>query len=214
MNGFLKLLCASILAIGQWSVCAEEKLLGEGNDGNRSKPVHLFELYDDAGMQIRAADTNPKPFSMKQTCGKCHDYEKISSGWHFNSLDPNVAPGRPGQPWVLTDSKTRTQIPLSSRRWPGTYAPEDVGMNAWNFLKTFYSQFPGGSFGELPVDEPDVLTRKSISGCNGFDILVFIHCCPIGRPEKFIRTDLSIRPLHQDRRVNVRLANLNIMHTV
>jgi hypothetical protein len=142
---------------------ADELLIGEGNDGNRSGPVHVIELYDDQGKQIKASDTKPMPFSLKQTCGKCHNYKKISSGWHFNASDPNVPAGRPGEPWVLVDSKTRTQIPLSGRKWPGTFTSQQVGMSAWDFLKNYYSHFPGGSYGEMVSEEPDVMIRKEIS---------------------------------------------------
>jgi hypothetical protein len=123
MDQFVKLLiCITIVAGLSVVKAADEELIGEGNDGNRSAPVHLFELFDENGQQIRAGDANPKPFSLKQTCGKCHNYAKIAAGWHFNSHCPDVKPGRPSQPWVLSDSMPRTQIPISGRRWPGSFA--------------------------------------------------------------------------------------------
>jgi hypothetical protein len=152
-----------VFAQAEPAVAAEE-LLGEGNDGNRSGPIHLIELYDEQGGRIRAKDVKPKPFSLKQTCGKCHDYNKISQGWHFNAHDPNVKSGRAGQPWVLTDAKTRTQIPITARNWPGAYAPEQVGLTPWGFTKEFYSHFPGGSYGQMPSTDPVEATRKQISG--------------------------------------------------
>jgi len=84
----------------------EEKLLGDGNDGNRSMPVHLVELLDEDGRRIRSTDVAPKPFSTQQTCGECHDYGKISQGWHFSGHDPHVPAGRPGQPWMFSDART------------------------------------------------------------------------------------------------------------
>jgi hypothetical protein len=179
MDGFLKLKIL-ILALGlpAWTVAAQTELIGEGNDGNRSAPVHVFELYDEEGRLIRPGDENPKPFSIKQTCGKCHNYAKIASGWHFNSHDSDVDPGRPGQPWVLTDSVTRTQIPISGRKWPGTYAPEEIGMSSWDFLKTYYSHFPGGSYGEMPASEPDAMIRKDISGNYEINCLACHHNSP------------------------------------
>lgn len=142
----------------------EDALIGEGNDGNRSTPVHLIELLDENGIQIRAADEDPKPFSIQTTCGACHDYQKIASGWHFNGHDPEVDPGRPGQPWVLIDAATRTQIPLTARKWEGTYAPQELGISAWEFLNLFYSHFPGGSYGQMPPENPDEAIRRQISG--------------------------------------------------
>jgi len=109
------------------------KLLGDEFDGTRTKPVHLIPLYDVMGEQISPDDDPAMPFSIKQTCGKCHDYEKISKGWHFNALNPDVEPGRAGHPWVYVDVQTATQIPLSYRSWPGLYRPEDIGMTTWQF---------------------------------------------------------------------------------
>ena len=44
-----------------------------------------FHLLDEDGNLINpAADQNAdKPYSPKQTCGQCHDYEKITEGYHF-----------------------------------------------------------------------------------------------------------------------------------
>ncbi len=64
-------------------------------DGCRSRAVHILPLYDEFGAKISPNDTRPMPFSARQTCGECHDYEAISSGWHFNSHDPDVPSGKP-----------------------------------------------------------------------------------------------------------------------
>lgn len=157
---------------------SDETLIGEGNDGNRSGPIHVLELYDDQDKQIKASDKDPNPFSLKKTCGKCHDYEQISSGWHFNAHTPDVPAGRPGQPWVLVDSKTRTQIPISGRQWPGTFKPEQLGISGWDFLKEFYSHFPGGSYGEMMPEDPEIMIRKEISGDYEINCLACHHNSP------------------------------------
>lgn len=157
---------------------SDEELLGEGNDGNRTGVVHVIELYDDQGKQIKASNKVARPFSLKQTCGKCHDYETISSGWHFNSHNPDVPAGRPGQPWVLIDSKTRTQIPLSGRQWPGTFKPSQIKMTGWDFLNEFYSHFPGGSYGEMVPEDPGIMIRKEISGNYEINCLACHHNSP------------------------------------
>ena len=48
---------------------------------------------------------------------------------------------------MLTDTRVRTQIPISNREWKGTYSPDDINMTAWKFLKQFSSHFPGGNYG-------------------------------------------------------------------
>ena len=153
----------------------EGALIGEGNDGNRSGPVHLFHLMDEAGMKIRGDSEKPQPFSIKKTCGECHDYNHIASGWHFNAHDKSVDSGRPGEPWVLVDSKSRSQIPVTARGWEGTYAPEAIGMSPWQFVKTFYSHFPGGSYGEMEADNPEEGIRQGISGMYEINCLACHH---------------------------------------
>lgn len=135
---------------------AAGKLLGDGDDGSRTNPVHLIPLYDGDGIKIKAGDepdSGGQPFSLRQTCDKCHTYKTISGGWHFNSADPNVPAGRPGEPWVLVDSETRTVIPVSGRGWPGTFKPAEVGITPWRFLKHFSTHMPGGNYGEIPDDK-------------------------------------------------------------
>lgn len=153
-----------IVAAGALCAAQDTELLGDHNDGNRSTPVHLIELYDAQGRRIRSTDADPRPFSTRQTCGQCHNYETISQGWHFNAHDPHVEPGRAGQPWVLTDFRARTLIPVSGRNWPGTFRPEQVGLTPWDFVIRFGSHFPGGSYAEMDADDPEHAIRQDISG--------------------------------------------------
>src|SRR5512136_1451112 len=88
--------------------------LGDLSDGGRGAPVHLIRLIDEDSSVIRPDQQPLLPFSTEYTCGgKCHDYEKIKHGWHFNSVDSAVQSGRPGIPWIYVDQQTFTQIPLS-----------------------------------------------------------------------------------------------------
>ena len=141
------------------------KLLGDGDDGNRTTPVHLIALVDGDGIRIKSGDEQPQPFSLRRTCGRCHNYEKISGGWHFNAADPNVPAGRPGEPWVLVDSDTRTQIPISGRSWPSTFKPAEVGITPWPFLKYFSTHMPGGDYGEIPDDKDmEAILKGQVAG--------------------------------------------------
>ena len=164
MNRIILITGLALLLVSAAGYAQETKLLGDGNDGNRSMPVHLVELLDEDGRRIRPTDAAPKPFSTKQTCGKCHDYEKISRGWHFSGHDPLVPAGRPGQPWMLTDARTRTQLPISDRGWSGTFTPEQVGLSAWEFVTRFGSHHPGGSYAEMDHADPEHAIRQNISG--------------------------------------------------
>ena len=51
-----------------------------------SKTCTSYFLKTDNGDTINpvSGENADQPFSTKQTCGTCHDYEKISKGYHFN----------------------------------------------------------------------------------------------------------------------------------
>lgn len=152
--------------ISAWPAAAatDSNFLGDEGDGSRAVPVHLIPLIDEEDEKITPADEPLLPFSMRQSCGSCHDYEKISKGWHFNATEPNIAPGRPGQPWIFVDASTATQLPLSYRTWPGAFRPEQLGLTSWKFVQLFGRQMPGGGAGELDSDNPDEMVRGFVSG--------------------------------------------------
>ena len=134
---------------------------------SRAPYIHRLTLYDVEGRAIDPASELPPPYSPRMTCGKCHPYAQISHGWHFNAPDPNVLASRAGEPWFWVDERSRTVLPLSGRRWPGTYAPADVGLTDWQFVLRFGGHIPGGGFGDPSDDDlkktPEAV-RWSISG--------------------------------------------------
>jgi hypothetical protein len=127
-------------------------------------------LSDDGKPQ----EPKASPYSTAKTCGKCHDYEVISQGWHFNAAHGDVKAGRPGEPWILTDPATRTQIPLSYRGWAGTFKPADVGLSDFDFVTNFARHLPGGGVGEPDkIDAADPqMGRMQISGTLEMDCLI------------------------------------------
>ncbi len=144
---------------------------GDESNGGRANFVHLIPLIDEEGQKILCDDDLVLPFSIRQTCSDCHinenvyhSYEKIRRGWHFNATDANIAPGRPGQPWILVDAGIATQLPLSYRPWPGTFRPEQLGLTPWKFTQLFGRHMPGGGVGELEGDNPDEIMRGFVSG--------------------------------------------------
>jgi hypothetical protein len=138
---FVLVLCGSRLS------AQTQENVGDVPDGNRSVPVHLIKLYDEFDHVIKLDDRPLMPFSPKQTCRKCHDYETIRHGWHFNAAD-SVPPGRRGEPWILVDRQAATQIPVSYRGWKGAYRPAALGLSTFGFLKVFGRHHPGGGVGE------------------------------------------------------------------
>jgi hypothetical protein len=127
---------------------AGEIKIGDIPDGSLAVPVHLIKLIDEDSSVIRLNENPLLPFSLEKTCGACHNYQKISSGWHFNAVDSTVAAGRPGQPWIYSDAHSGTQMALSYRDWPQAFHPSQIGMTAMDFVTRYGRQMPGGSIGE------------------------------------------------------------------
>lgn len=114
---------------------------------SRADYVHWIELYDADSTLIDPTAENPRPYSTEMTCGRCHDYDSISHGWHFNAAEPGATIGRPGQPWIWNDPRTGTSLPLSYRRWEGTYDPDSLGLTRWSVAAKFGGYLPGGGVG-------------------------------------------------------------------
>ena len=129
---------------------APKEKIGDNSAGSRGQPAHIIPLRDPEGDTIQPGDRRAMPFSVTQTCGgDCHDVSAVSHGWHFNATIPGVPPGRKGQPWLLVDRETATQLPLSYRAWPGTYRPQQVGISHREFTVRFGGRMPGG----IPQDD-------------------------------------------------------------
>ena len=154
------LLITCIVASGMLtaSIASAAEAKKHGKADSRSPFPHRIMLLDEKGNGINPAPKDPKqvqqPYATSETCGKCHDYAAIDKGWHFNAGQSGIDNGRPGEPWILTDSVTRTQIPLSYRGWPGTFRPADLGISDWYFVQTFARQMPGGGVAERPSTQP------------------------------------------------------------
>ncbi len=136
--------------------------------GSRARHVHWIHLYDAGGKQIDPADESAPPYSPAATCGKCHSVNDINHGWHTNEFDEPSAsnpPGRRGEPWILSDGATGTQIPISNRGWAGTFKPEQVGLSQWSFTKMF-GPHTAGNLGptDLSAKDADPKARWKISG--------------------------------------------------
>ncbi|MCP5064002.1 MAG: hypothetical protein GY936_16290 [Ignavibacteriae bacterium] len=145
---------------------SQDYKVGDKSDGSRLKPVHLINLLDGNGNKIDPNDAFAMPFSTKQTCGsECHDYEKISDGFHFNYHDSNLVNDEPREPWIYTDPTTLSLIPLSYRKDAGTFTPEEVNLSPKQFLFRFGPYYPGGDISELDsLEHPDNFIRWMVTG--------------------------------------------------
>lgn len=130
---------------------------------SRAPYVHNIPLYDAEGRLVRPSRGSTTPFSMEATCARCHDVSTISTGLHFNFNSTDVDPGRPGEPWILNDFRTGTQLPISYRGWEGTWHPQQLGLSDVDFLKLFGRHLPGGGPGKPnPHVIDESLTRTEV----------------------------------------------------
>ena len=120
------------------------------SDSDRPHAHHL-ELVDASGRKIDPRQDPAAPFSMEATCKTCHDVAAIAHGLHFDTHDRSLD-GRPGEPWILTDARTGTQLPLSHRAWPGVRRPDEVGLDPLRFLTTFGRHLAGGAVSYASAD--------------------------------------------------------------
>ncbi len=141
--------------------------------------LHHIDLYDANNRKITADSTTP--YSSVKTCGRCHDYETISHGWHFNAFDPDAQSGREGEPWIWTDERTGTQLPLSYRDWEHTFDPSELGISTWQMTEKFGARIPGGTITQAlnvakadeEADAPSVASsRWNLSGALDVDCMI------------------------------------------
>lgn len=133
--------CLVIVLVGASAHAADARYHSDGD----ARFLHHIDLYDTDNRKITPAST--KPYSSVKTCGRCHDYDTISHGWHFNAFSPDSVAGREGEPWIWTDPRTGTQLPLSYRDWSHTYDPKQIGITPWEMTRHFGGRMPGGNMG-------------------------------------------------------------------
>ena len=141
---------------------SEGAFLGDTEYTGRGGAVHVIPLRTEEDRKISDDDDPQLPLSPRQTCGSCHDYETAAGGWHFNAV--TGAAGRPGQPWFYTDDSIAVQIPVSYRKWPGTFNPEDLGLSRWDFAKRFGGMTAGGIEEPKDLRAADPESRWLVSG--------------------------------------------------
>jgi LSD1 subclass zinc finger protein len=141
----MKRLLSAIMALAAGAACGA---VPSHWDGGRNTPVHRLALNDEFGDAIVPGAPGALPLSTRKTCGQCHDYDVISSGWHFNMSGTNAPAGRLSEPWFLIDPLSGSQIPMSLRAWDGTYKPKQLGMTDWEWVYAFGRHLPGGDIAD------------------------------------------------------------------
>lgn len=89
----LVLIVIALVSIRQ---AKKENLVQDRHLITKSGVCPPFYLYDEDGNLIDPVHgvNADKPYSPKQTCGKCHDYDKITQGFHFQQGRDEIASGK------------------------------------------------------------------------------------------------------------------------
>ena len=145
-----------IASVALGIAAADSLIAAEGSrfahSDSNARYLHHIDLYDSDNRKITPEST--LPYSSVKTCGRCHDYETISHGWHFNAFSADTEDGRPGEPWIWTDARTGTQLPLSYRDWQQGFDPRQIGITAFEMTNHFGGRIPGGGVAVAPAEPP------------------------------------------------------------
>ncbi len=154
----LELSCVPVLCVllvcGDVSTAAAQGRYATSD--SHSGYVHWIELLDANNTRVDPTADFPQPYSPERTCGRCHEFDTIAHGWHFNATDPNAESGRLGQPWIWSDSRSGTHLPLSYRGWEGTYNPDVLGLSRWEVAAKLGGFMPGGGVGSSQAESQSV----------------------------------------------------------
>lgn len=110
---------------------------------SRSDYVHRIELFDADNSRILPGNAS-LPYSPARTCGRCHDYKHITTGFHFNPDSSAGDHGRPAETFIWVDPTTGTQLPVSLRDWKNSFTPNQLGISDWEFDLKFGGRTAGG----------------------------------------------------------------------
>ena len=145
-----------------------------------------FHLRDEEGHAINpiAGENANKAYSPRQTCGQCHDYNKITEGYHFmqgKGEEPTAeqqsrclwasTPGNYGGTWCSPAPLYKYLSPKKNR------SPATMDMTSFTFFTSSCGAcHPGGGAGEFDRDGKrydrwmsDPASGLTPGGDNGFD---------------------------------------------
>lgn len=96
------------------SLALAGSLASRAQDG--AEPHPEVPLLDAAGKAVDPAAADARPYSPKQTCGGCHDYDAIAGAYHFQMGAEKIRDDfglAEGKPWILSDGQAGRQIHMS-----------------------------------------------------------------------------------------------------
>jgi len=109
-------------------------------------PITLMDKNGDIINPIEGENSD-QPFSIEQTCGMCHDYEEITSGYHFQMgwdvIDDDFGAEK-NQPWNLSDGLMGKWYPYAFRQLAkkNNESADEIDLTVYDFVG-FSSPGPG-----------------------------------------------------------------------
>ncbi len=93
------------------------------------------------------SDSVTVPFSTRQTCGMCHDYDKITSGYHFQAGWEHISDTfgvSEGKPWILSDGFLGGWYPYAFRQLARKHntTADEIDLTVYDFVG--FSQYAEG----------------------------------------------------------------------
>jgi formate dehydrogenase gamma subunit len=109
--------------------------------------VHRIRLRDEKGDFITPDST--VPYSPRQTCGECHNYETIAGGMHFDMGASRLSDDfgtDAGKPWVLSDGMVGGWLPSFRRQYAKkkNASADPIDLTAFEFVRACGPCHPGG----------------------------------------------------------------------
>jgi hypothetical protein len=127
-------------------------ILAQGTTGHEKIPIRGFDG------QVLTAESK-EPYSPKRTCGPCHDYRRITNGYHFQQGRTDAA----GTIVISDQYDSKFSWNLSAgmygKHHPASYdsdqlsrktngSPSEIDMSSFSFVQGCGSCHPGGGPGE------------------------------------------------------------------
>jgi formate dehydrogenase gamma subunit len=98
-------------------------------------------LLDKNGDEVNpiTGDNDKAPFSTEQTCGMCHDYDKITSGYHFQmgwDVVSDTFGVKDGKPWQISNGMMGKWCPMYFRQIAkkSNKSPDDIDLTVYDFV--------------------------------------------------------------------------------
>lgn len=111
-------------------------------------PCPPFFLKTDHGKIINpvTGENADQPYSPRQTCGTCHDYDRITRGYHFQTGWNRASDNRfPDTPWLVSDGFTGNFTPVGYyflAKKVNTH-PDEIDLTPFDFIARVPEPFKG-----------------------------------------------------------------------